>query len=246
MEPCNPAPPLPFEDRQHSPSFWNRTGQTLRLGFTDPLAFYDRIPHSDSLTAPWRFQLLLSIPLYFFILLYAAIFAMAGAAASLTANRGEAIPFAIATGCSFLALLAIPLFQGAAMVILGTIVHGFLWLWRGTGAGVPLRQTIRATGYTQAFLNLLCLFPPVAFFALLAAPILLGIGLARIHRTQTWRGICAMVTKVILAGGLALVLIMGFIVWAIRTEEKSRHIQPAPTLELEPSPNQPEDEGPEV
>lgn len=224
------ASPLPFEDRGAIPGFWTRLGLTFRLAFTAPMEFFERLPRTASLGAPWRLLLLFSIPLYLFLLLYAAILGGVALIASLEANARQGWVPAVICACLALGLLALPLLQFLGMLVGGALNHLFLWLWGGTRQGVGLRQTIRTTGYVKAFMTLACLVPPVALFAFFGGWVLLALGLARVHRTDTWRAVAAMATHFLcwclLLGGLVFACFL----WALRQEQRERPAAIAPTV----------------
>jgi hypothetical protein len=59
-------------------------------------------------------------------------------------------------------------------------------------------QTIRAHAYAQAFIGLGAMIPYIGILVQLAGLVWMGMGLARMHRTDTWRGICAVFTPFLL------------------------------------------------
>jgi len=91
------------------------------------------------------------------------------------------------------------------MFILGAVTHGCLWLLGGTKAGHGIKQTIRAEGYMLGVFGILqfpwyfldvvpvlgVLFRFANFAIILVAAIYMGIAVANLHRTDSWRGICA-------------------------------------------------------
>jgi hypothetical protein len=71
-------------------------------------------------------------------------------------------------------------------------------MWGGLRPGVGLNQTVRAYGYASAFIQIGGMIPYLGILIQLAGMIAMGMGLARMHKTDTWRGICAMLTPFIL------------------------------------------------
>jgi hypothetical protein len=95
-------------------------------------------------------------------------------------------------------LVLMPLISFLGMVIGGALNHFFLWLWGGLRQGHSTSQTIRAYGYASAFLQIGALIPYVGFLIQIAGMVVIGIGLARMHKTDTWRGVCAVLTPLVL------------------------------------------------
>ena len=202
--------PVPFEDREAFPGFWARVGGMFQLVFRDPMELFERVPLTEGLGAPWRFLLLLSIPIF---LLMALVFFAAGmgiaVAALEEAGRTENRVLAAAMPFVFGAiLLLMPVFSFLGMVVGGALNHFFLWLWGGLRPGVPTAQSIRAYGYASAFVQLGGFIPILGLFIQLAGMVVIGMGMARMHRTATWRGVCAALTPLILllVGGFLLLL----------------------------------------
>lgn len=222
-----PEAPVPFEDRDAIPGFWMRLGATFRLAFQDPMAFYARIPRTDSLIAPWRLLLLFSLPLYFFLMIYAFFGSVMAVAAAFSPKTEDRLIGMAVGGCLVGLILLMPFLQLLGILVTGTVNHLFLWIWGGLrNSPHGLRQTLRATAYTQAFVGLLSLIPLLGIFAILGGWILLGIGLARMHRTETWRGVWAMLTPMILLGSM-LVLGIGTVIGLAIREEHGRTSEPA-------------------
>ena len=188
--------PVPFEDPELYPSFWSRVGGMFRLVFSNPMELFDRVPVTEGLGAPWRFLLLLSIPAF---LLVSLIFFAVGMGAMMAvldqAGKGDGRVIAGVMPLIFGAiLLLMPLFTFLGMVIGGAFNHFFLWMWGGLRPGVGTSQSIRAYGYANAFLQLGGFIPVIGPLIQLAGLIVIGMGLARMHKTNTWRGVCAVLT----------------------------------------------------
>ena len=192
--------PVPFEDPEAFPSFWSRVGGMFRLVFSNPMELFDRVPVTEGLGAPWRFLLLLSIPVF---LVMALVFFLVGMGIMLAAleQTGKGVGKAIAAIMPVLfgvILLLMPLFSFLGMVIGGAFNHFFLWLWGGLRPGVGTGQSIRAYGYASAFIQIGGLIPYIGILIHLAGMIVIGMGMARMHKTDTWRGICAVLTPLFL------------------------------------------------
>jgi hypothetical protein len=206
--------PVPFEDREALPGFWSRVGAMFQLVFTHPFELFERVPATEGLGAPWGFLLLLSVPIF---LVLALIFFFVGATAALTAldehgTKGRAVAAFMPLILGAI-LLLLPLFSFLGMLIGGAVNHFFLWMWGGLRPGVGLSQTIRAYGYAAGFLQLFQLVGLIPYLGLLiqlAGMVVIGMGLARMHRTDSWRGICAALTPLVLVCccGLALAAVM--------------------------------------
>jgi hypothetical protein len=210
---------IPFED-PNLPGFWERVGAMFQLLFAEPFEFFERAPRGEGLGAPWRFLLLLSVPA---LLLLGLIFGIFGAVAiigALADRRPEASLLALMP-VVFLAVLAlIPLFMFLGMVVGGAINHACLWMWGGTRNGLGLEQTIRATGYAHAFIQLGAWIPYLGLLVQLLGLVWIGIGLARLHRTDTWRGLAAVFTPILLLC-VCLMLALAFIPLALLLAAKS-------------------------
>jgi len=193
--------PVPFEDFEAFPTFWSRVGGMFRLVFSNPMELFDRVPVTEGLGAPWRFLLLLSIPAF---LLAAMAFLLLGVGAMFAAleqtGRGDGKAIVAVLPVIFVVtLLLLPLFSFLGMVIGGAFNHFFLWMWGGLRPGVGASQSIRAYGYVHAFLQLGGFIPLIGMLIQIAGLIVTGMGLARMHKTDTWRGICAVLTPLFLA-----------------------------------------------
>lgn len=201
--PPSPAPslrPVPFEDTEAFPDFWPRVGGMFRLVFSNPMELFDRVPVTEGFGAPWRFLLLLSVPVF---LIMAAVFFLVGMGIMVAAveqtGKGDGKTIAAIMPLIFGGiLLLMPLVSFLGMVIGGALNHFFLWMWGGLKPGVGPDQSIRAYGYASAFIQIGGLIPYLGFLVQIAGMVAIGMGLARMHKTDTWRGICAVFTPLVL------------------------------------------------
>jgi hypothetical protein len=188
----------------------------FRMVFSNPFELFDRVPAGEGLGAPWRFLLLLSMPVF---LIMAMLFFFVGMGIMLAAleqsGRGDGRAIAAIMPVIFgVILLLMPLFAFLGMVIGGALNHFFLWMWGGLRPGVGISQSIRAYGYASAFIQIGGLIPYLGILIQLAGLVVIGMGLARMHRTDTWRGVCAVLTPIFLCcccGLLAAISIPAFI-----------------------------------
>jgi hypothetical protein len=195
-----PLRPVPFEDHEAFPGFWSRVGGMFRMVFSNPMELFDRVPVTEGMGAPWRFLLLLSTPVF---LIMALVFFLLGMGLMFAAleqvGKGGSRALAAAMPLIFgVTVLLMPLFTFLGMVIGGALNHFFLWMWGGLKPGVGAHQSIRAYGYASAFIQIGGLIPYLGILVQLAGLVVIGMGLARMHRTDTWRGICAVLTPVFL------------------------------------------------
>jgi hypothetical protein len=192
--------PVPFEDLEAFPAFWPRVGGMFRLAFSNPMELFERVPVTEGLGAPWRFLLLLSIPIF---LIMALVFFFLGMGLMFAAleqiGKGGSRALAAAMPLLFgIILLLMPLFTFLGMVVGGALNHFFLWMWGGLKPGEGAGQSIRAYGYASAFIQIGGLIPYLGILVQLAGLVVIGMGFARMHRTDTWRGICAVLTPIFL------------------------------------------------
>ncbi|HJV22729.1 MAG TPA: hypothetical protein VJ570_08530 [Holophagaceae bacterium] len=202
--------PLPWEDRERYPAFWKRVGEMFSLVFNDPLGFFERVPRGTGLSRPWLFQLLLMAPLLLILMLVFGILGLAGGLAALGAPAKEGPPAWLFPLLLPALLILMPAFLFLGMIVGGALSHFFLWLWGGLRAGESMEHTIRAQGYAGAFISLGGMIPYLGILVQLAGFVWMGMGLARMHRTDTWRGICALLTPIFLCccvGLLAAIMI---------------------------------------
>ncbi len=239
--PCQPPPmesgtqpprPVPFEDREAIPGFWERVFGMVSLAFTHPMELFERVPVTEGLAAPWRFYLLMAIPYLLFMGFAILLFGALGFTAFAAASKGRPVLLASGIGAAILSglILLMPLFIFLGMVVIGALDHFFLWIWGGTRNGFGVGQTIRAAGYTGG-IYLLVMLPfqvlgMIPFVGILCSLITLplamaflvfkGMGLARLHRADTWRGVTAMVSIFVLSICCAVMLVIGVIVLVLK------------------------------
>ncbi|MBK8726255.1 MAG: YIP1 family protein [Holophagaceae bacterium] len=199
QEDRNGLRPIPFEDRDAVPGFWRRVGLMFKLLFTDPYSFYDRMGVTSGLGAPFRFLAVMLLPVIAFIML---IFGVLGLTTMFGSGaKGNEPAWMLPVVMGGMALIYPPMIA-VSTAVWGLLNHACLWMWRGTERSAGLGQTIRATVYTYAFILIGSFIPLVGLFAALGGAVLLGIGLARLHRTDMWRGIVAVFTPLVLCCGL--------------------------------------------
>ena len=215
--------PIPFEDLEAIPGFWARVGAMFRLVFTNPLELFDRVPATTGVGAPWRFLLLMSIPIFLIMALLFFFLGMGIVLAALEeAGKPEGRTIAAVMPLIFGAiLLLMPLFTFLGMVVGGSLSHVFLWMWGGLRPGVGMNQTIRAYGYASAFIQIGGLIPYIGILVQVAGMVVIGMGLARMHKTDTWRGVCAALTPLLLLCCCAAIGI--FVALAIPSIMAARH-----------------------
>lgn len=191
--------PVPFEDLETEPRFWPRVWAMFSALFKDPLELAERVPITTGLGAPWRFQMVLTIPLFLLVLVLAAIFGvlMFAVSTGTRAHSPSAPPAWIFGLMPLIYLVILPPIQFLNMVVIGTLSHGCLWMWGGLKQGQGSTATIRLTGYFLGFFMLVGFIPIIGSLAALAGPAFLGMAMARIHHTDTWRGICAAYTPLV-------------------------------------------------
>lgn len=202
-----PRMPLPLEDPERYPGYWPRFWLTLKLAFTRPMEFFERVPRGNSFRSPLGFALLLSAPLYLFLCIYPALFGLMALVTRVAGeNRpGQEPPFHwISLGCLG-GILLLPLLQIAGMLCWGLLQHLSLRIWGVHAQEIPMEQDSRASAYAHGFL-VLSFLTPVGPLAALAVVIVAGMGFARMHRAPTWRGVAATLTPaLVLLAGLVLV-----------------------------------------
>lgn len=191
--------PVPYEDIETEPRFWRRVLAMFTILFRDPKGLADRITVTRKLSSPWSFMVVLGIPGYLFAILMVALVVFMGAMADLgsTAKDSNGPPVWLWGLIPLLFLVLVPLMQFLGMVFAGLLNHGCLWIWGGLKQGKDLNATMRASGYFFAYFTLVSWVPLIGTVAMVLGPAGLGMALARIHRTDTWRGVCAAYTPLL-------------------------------------------------
>lgn len=185
--------PIPFEDIEAIPGFWRRVGAMFQMLFQTPYELVDRIPVTHGLGAPLRFALLCSLPVTL-LMTFLGIFmgVMGGIVAAQANSKGpEGWLFA---GMGLFYTVLIPFSVLLGFFLGGVLSHFFLWIWGGLREGQGLEQTMRANGYYLGFFMVFYMIPILNIFVAFGGPAIQGIALARLHRTDTWRGVCAAYT----------------------------------------------------
>lgn len=204
--------PVPWEDEAAEPSWWSRLKATLILTFKAPMEMADRIPATGGFWKPYLYLLACSVPVIVLSALGQLVsLAIQGAVTGMTGVQ-RPNPFqelglgALGTGA--IALIAIlfllvfmPLLMFLGIFIGGAINHFFLWMFGGTKEQVGLGQTIRLYTYAQGGYQVVAAASAIpivgCIFLLVLIPFVFvwltyqGLALARMHRTDSWRGVCA-------------------------------------------------------
>ena len=195
-------PPVPFEDEAAYPAFGSRLWATLKLGYTDPFGLADRVSATAPILPAWLFNLVFQFP--FAIVGLAVGVAIQGLMGRLT---GTPTP---SNALIQVASVIIGPFVG--IFVSSVLLHPFLWLFGGTRQGLGLRQTIRLMGYGGGLLAPFAWVPVLGGLASLVWIVLFGIALARTHRTDTWRGVCAVLVPIAVLCFLGVVVALVFAV----------------------------------
>ena len=196
--------PVPWEDLEAFPGFWQRVGGMFKLAFTAPVELIGRVPMGSGFGAPWRFVMVLAIPVLAIMALILGVMALVGVFA------GEKdFPTWVFPLMFIAALIVAPLMYFLQMFLWGAVNHACLWMWGALKEGESLEQTLRATGYAQGFLVLGGMIPLLNYAVMAVIPAVLGMGLARMHRTETWRGVCAAYTPALFCCCAYAALILG-------------------------------------
>lgn len=179
--------PVPWEDERVIPGALDRLWATIRLGFTDPMELSARVPATDPILPSWLFFLITGVPTTILSLVLSEVTTQAMASllhAPIHRNPGMQLGFAT------LGLLIGPFIGGA-------FLHLFLWMWGGAKEGLGIQQTIRFGCYAQGIYCLVGWIPILNIPLGIVFWIFLSMGLAKAHRTDTWRGFAATLTPVI-------------------------------------------------
>jgi hypothetical protein len=204
--------PVPWEQEAEIPSWWDRVVATVKLAFKKPMEFADRVPVTQGFAAPLKLAVLASIP----VAVLASIGILISSALQLGVGAlGSRSPFTSGTafaglGVGVLAavyLVLLPCFAALGVLLGGCINHACLWVLGGTKQQVGLEQSIRLAGYVLAINYVVQLPAQIPLLGgcvgVLLIPLAIaimvyhGMGLARIHRTDTWRGVCAVFLPII-------------------------------------------------
>ncbi|HXC16025.1 MAG TPA: Yip1 family protein [Holophagaceae bacterium] len=179
--------PVPWEDEQAIPGVVDRLWATIRLGFTDPMDLSARVPATDPILPAWLFFLITGIPATILSLVLSEMTTQLISSVVHTPihrDPGTQLGFAI------LGLLIGPFIGGA-------FLHLFLWMWGGAKEGLGIQQTIRFGCYAQGVYQLVGWIPILNIPLGIVFWIFFSMGLAKTHRTDTWRGFAATLTPVI-------------------------------------------------
>ncbi|HWQ10517.1 MAG TPA: hypothetical protein VN436_15460, partial [Holophaga sp.] len=188
------------------PRFWPRVWSMFQTLFKGPMDLVDRVPATSGLGAPWRFQVVMwNIPISLLLLVFIAMSTMASVAAKVHLQGNDLLRL-LTIFCLVDLVLSLLLF--VHMVFVGCLNHGALWLWGGMKHGRGMVNTIRLTGYFMGFFMLVGFIPIIGSLVALAGPAFMGLGMARIHRTDPWRGVCAAYTPFVAFVGLAFALLV--------------------------------------
>jgi|GEM_PF-6726789 len=235
--------PIPLEDPELTMGYWMRFWQTLRLAFTRPMEFFQRIPQGDSVGAPLGFSLLLSAPFYLFLCIYPAMFGLMALITHFSgpAQSAQEPPFHwMSLGCLG-GILLLPLLQILGMLFWGLIQHLFLRIWGVHAPEIPIEQDSRACVYVHGFL-MLSFLTPIGPIAALAVVVIAGLGFARMHRAPAWRGVAATLTPALL---VPIGLILAPLLLVVSSHSKSPttsklppSVGPIPVVEKSMSPDE--------
>jgi hypothetical protein len=199
--------PVPWEDPESFPTFWKRLGGMFSLAFSSPVELIRRVPYGTGSGAPMRFILTMAAPVLALMVLIFGVVIMFGAF-----SGAKDLPLWLMPVILVGVLILMPVMYLIQMFLWGAINHASLWMWGGLKDGEPLDQTIRASGYALGFFIIGGLIPLLNYAVMVIVPVVLGMGLARMHRTDTWRGICAAFTPLLICCclyGVFLVTIIG-------------------------------------
>ncbi len=189
--------PVPWEDPA-IPGAMERLGGTISLGFTDPFELSERVPVTEPLLPAWLFLLILGIPSVILSLVLREMTTQVLSSVFHThLHRDPALQLFSAIG----GLLIGPFIGGA-------FLHLFLMMWGGTKEEVGLHQTIRFLCYANGVYYLVSWIPLLNIPLGIVFWVILSMGLARTHRTDTWRGFAATLTPLLACCCLFLPLLL--------------------------------------
>ncbi|MBS1767610.1 MAG: YIP1 family protein [Acidobacteria bacterium] len=196
--------PVPWEDEEAFPGVLDRWFATIRLGFTAPMDLSDRVPVTSPMMPAWLFFLVMGIPASVLSLMTKEMTRQFMASFLHTAaNRNMGLELvAIAIG-----LIAGPFISGA-------FLHLFLWMWGGTKEGIGVEQTIRFVCYAYGVYYLVGWIPLLNIPLGIVFWVFLSMGIARVHRTDTWRGFAAMLTPLGICCCFAIASVLMFKMWS--------------------------------
>ncbi|HTL97801.1 MAG TPA: Yip1 family protein, partial [Holophagaceae bacterium] len=178
---------VPWEDEAAIPGAIDRWWATVRLGFTDPMGLSGRVPSTTPMLPAWLFCLTTGVPSLTLNLALSEM--MRQAMSSLFGISSHQNPMVQVLGAVF--SLFIGPFVG------GAFLHLFLWMWGGTKEGGDMALTIRFSCYAQGVYYMVGWIPILNILLGIGFWIAFSMGLAKAHRTDTWRGFAATLTPVL-------------------------------------------------
>jgi hypothetical protein len=196
---------LPYDDQTQYPKFYARIWKTVWLFLTHPLLAMDRISNITNGDDSLNFLLAIGWPIYAISVTFNYL---ASRSPILKHYYGNAFNFdKVELWSSIITVIFMPLGIWLGFWIYASILHATLWLWRGLN-GLSIRQTARSIGFTSGTLKILSaaiylvwlVVPYKAFYSAISlsftilTTIVIGLALAKAHRTSIWRGLCASAT----------------------------------------------------
>jgi len=182
-------PPVPWEDEATYTSAMERWWATIKLAYCDPMELSARVPSTQPILPSWLFFLITGIPsTVLSLVLNEMTRQLMSSFLRAPVQRNPVVEL----GAALFGLLLGPIIGGA-------FTHAFFWMWGGTKEGLGLHQTIRYMGYAYGAYYLVGWIPVLNIPLGLAFWVFLSMGLARAHRTDTWRGFAATLTPVVIA-----------------------------------------------
>ena len=179
--------PVPWEDEEAFPGILDRWFATIRMGFTAPLELSDRVPATSPMLPAWLFFLLMGIPATVLSLMTREMTRqLMSTFFHAPVNRSMGFELAGAA----IGLLVGPFLSGA-------LLHLFIWMWGGVKEGFGIEQTIRFFCYAYGVYYLVGWIPLLNIPLGIVFWVFLSMGLARVHRTDTWRGFAATLTPLL-------------------------------------------------